>query len=104
MEVSPDITAGLIWALRDFGQARRIDSFGEIKSSVVLVPEYAAVPGLTDDYVGQFIVVAERWGWIGSLPSDLAAWWVRREAPALAERWVLFVLPETFGLDDLEIR
>jgi hypothetical protein len=104
MEVSPDITPGLIWALRDFGQAKVMDRFGEVSSSVVLVPEYAAVPGLTDDFVGQVIVVAERWGWIGALPADLATWWIRRAAPALGERWLLFVQPEAFGLEDLELR
>ncbi len=104
MEISPDVTPGLIWALRDFSQATLLDRFGDVRSSVVLAPEYAAVPGLTDDYVGQVMVVAERWGWIGALPADLAAWWVRRDAPALGERWLLFVKPEAFGLEDLELQ
>jgi hypothetical protein len=56
---------------------------------------------LTEEYAAQIIVIAERWGWTGGLPSDMISWWIRRDAPALAERWLLFVNPETFGLDDL---
>jgi hypothetical protein len=100
-QVGQDITSGLAWALRDFGAATRLDAFERADASVVLVPEYAAVPGLTDEYVAQIIVIGERWGWTGALPSDMIDWWIHREAPALGERWLLFVNPEAFGLDDL---
>jgi hypothetical protein len=100
-EVGQDVTPGLAWALRDFGAVTRLDAFERAKASVVLVPEYAAVPGLTDEYVAQIVVISERWGWTGALPADMIAWWIHREAPALGERWLLFVDPEDFGLDDL---
>jgi hypothetical protein len=101
LEVGPEITPGLAWALRDFDEARRLEAYDRVGAPVVLVPEYAAIPGLTDEYAAQIIVIAERWGWTGALPPDMIAWWIRRDAPALAERWLLFVDPGTFGLDDL---
>jgi len=104
MEVSSEATPGLMWALKDFGRAFLSDPFRDVSASVVLMPEYASVPGLTDDYVGQVVTVSERWGWTGALPRDLAAWYVRREAPAVGERWLLFVKPAAFGLEDLELQ
>jgi len=104
MEVSSEATPGLMWALKDFGRAFLSDPFRDVSASVVLMPEYASVPGLTDDYVGQVVTVSERWGWTGALPRDLAAWYVRREAPAVGERWLLFVKPAAFGLEDLGLQ
>lgn len=100
-EVGQDVTPGLAWALRDFGEATRLGLMDRASASVVLVPEYAALSGLTDQYVAQIIVISERWGWTGALPSDMIAWWIHGEAPALGERWLLFVDPEAFGLEDI---
>jgi hypothetical protein len=101
IEVGQEITPGLAWAMRDFDGARRLQPYERVSAPVVLVPEYAAVPGLTETYVGQVMIIGERWGWTGALPSDMISWWISRDAPALGERWLLFVNPEAFGLEDL---
>jgi hypothetical protein len=100
MEVSPDITASLVWALRDYRNVRFADPLQEVEAPVVLVPEYGGLSGFTDAYVGQVMTVSERWGWNGPMPPNLISWWMRRDAPVLQERWLLFAIPDSFGLQE----
>ncbi|HEY70508.1 MAG TPA: hypothetical protein G4O08_08000 [Anaerolineae bacterium] len=100
LEVSPDITPGLAWALRDFSQARLADPLLEVQAPIVLMPEYGGLSGLANTYTGQVISISERWGWNGSIPRYLVDWLIYRDAPALQERWLLFALSDNFDLSE----
>jgi 4-amino-4-deoxy-L-arabinose transferase-like glycosyltransferase len=100
MEVSPDVTPGIAWALRDFSHARLANPLLVVQAPVVLMPEYGGLSGITDAYTGQVIGVSERWGWTGSMPRRLMTWLLDRDAPALQERWLLFAMSDIFNLAD----
>jgi uncharacterized membrane protein YuzA (DUF378 family) len=94
LEVSPDVTPGIAWALRDFSQARLADPLLVVQAPIVLMPEYGGLSGLTNAYTGQVISVSERWGWSGPMPRYLLNWLIFRDAPALQERWLLFAMSD----------
>jgi hypothetical protein len=84
-------TPSLAWALRGF-PAYVPDTTGPGRAPLALIqPEMIPLAPLPAKYLGQSISLGHVWGWEGSLPPDLVRWWLRGEAPLVAENWVLYV-------------
>jgi hypothetical protein len=89
----------LAWALRRFPPAPS----GEVAepAAVVLAPADADLTGLRADYIGQQVIVSERWAWDGILPPDTITWWAHREGPAQQDVWLLLVRVDVATLGGL---
>jgi hypothetical protein len=89
----------LVWALRQFPPA----DTGETAEppEVVLAPAEADLSTLRADYIGQQIIVSERWGWDGTLPPDPVTWWAHHEGPAVQDVWLLLVRVDVATLGGL---
>lgn len=93
----------LAWALREFKLASTQGATAEFAPPVVLMRERAQEqlqPAISSEYLGQEKVIAASWGWMGILPPQPISWWIGREAPTEAERWLLFVRADIAGLGE----
>jgi hypothetical protein len=92
-------TPSLAWTLRQFPSAPT----GELAepAEVVVAPADADLTDLRADYIGQQVIVSERWAWDGILPPDTITWWAHREGPALQDVWLLLVRVDVATLGGL---
>lgn len=87
----------LAWYLRDFTRANP----AQAAPALILMPESSPGAQVGGDYLGQTLTIIERPGWAAALPSDPIRWWLRREAPRHAERWLLLVRADIASLGTL---
>jgi hypothetical protein len=83
--------AVLAWALRTFPVYVAQEATGGQAPPVVLQPEEIPLPRLPAQYLGQGVTLEHAWGWEGPWPPDFLRWWLRRSAPLVSQRWVLYV-------------
>lgn len=86
-----DAPAVLAWTLRGFPVYAPEEVGPGRAPPVVLQPEGVPLPRLPAQYLGQGVTVEQAWGWEGPWPPDFFRWWLRRSAPLVSERWVLYV-------------
>ncbi len=79
----------LAWLLRDFPATRQ--AAGAQQPAVVIMRPEARNPALGADYVGQTVVLGDRWDWERPIPPEALAWWVTRQAPTVGDSWLLLV-------------
>jgi hypothetical protein len=96
VEMADPATPALAWALREYPAADPTGPEGQ--PPVLLMAEASAAARPPSAYLGQSVVISERWGWTGWWPPDLFRWWIDREAPTVPERWVMFVRPDVAGI------
>lgn len=89
----------LAWLLRDFASAGSIASAEQ--PGVILMRPQAENPALGADYVGQTVVLGDKWGWEGPIPPGALAWWVTRQAPTVGDNWLLLVRADLASFGDL---
>jgi hypothetical protein len=93
IEISDRPSPALAWATRDYPAYE-----GSGKPAIILVREGAPLPG---EYLGQSVTISEGWSWNGGLPPNLMSWLVIRDAPTVADRWVLLVRKDIAGVEEL---
>jgi hypothetical protein len=91
---------GLSWIIRDF---EPFSQSNPEPAPIILAPELLEGPFLRAEYLGQTLSLSERWGWDGSLPPDLMAWYIFREAPVIEQRWILYARADIAGLGELPV-
>jgi hypothetical protein len=91
------------WRLREFPSSSSFSPEQVQQPPVVLALE-GSTPPLASEYMGQSITVAERWNWLGVLPTDPVTWMVLRQTPTFPERWLLLMRTDiaTLGQTDRE--
>jgi hypothetical protein len=92
-------TPSLAWSLRRFPLAPTGEAAQP--AEVVLAPADADLTDLRADYIGQQVIVSERWAWDGVLPPDPVTWWAHREGPASQDVWLLLVRVDVATLGGL---
>lgn len=97
--VEDSVSPALAWLLRDFPAARQIA--GPEQPAVILMRPKAQNPALGADYVGQTVVLGDKWGWEGPIPPGVLAWWVTRQAPTVGENWLLLVRADLASFGEL---
>ena len=98
-----DAPAVLAWALRAFPVYVSPEGAAGQAPPVVLQPEGIPLPRLPAQYLGQGVTLEQAWGWEGPWPPDLLRWWLRRSAPLVSQRWVLYVREDVATLTPPEI-
>jgi hypothetical protein len=85
-----EITPSLAWALRGVPRFSTDDTGLPEVPPLVLRPQAleAALPG---QYLGQTMILSERWDFRGPVPPDLGGWLWRRRIPVSPSAWVLYV-------------
>jgi hypothetical protein len=70
------------WAVRDFNNARFVNSYDEVDSAPVILAlaqtDADRAPALAAAYLGQEFTIERRWALSNLLPSDIMAWWTQR--------------------------
>jgi hypothetical protein len=89
----------LAWVLREFPAAHQ--GAGAEQPAVIVMRPQAQSPSLGADYVGQTVMLGERWGWDSPLPPGPLAWWVTRLAPTVGDSWLLLVRADLASFGDL---
>ena len=98
-----DAPAVLAWALRAFPVYVQEEGPAGQAPPVVLQPEGIPLPRLPAQYMGQGVTLEQAWGWEGPWPPDFLRWWLRRSAPLVYQRWVLYVREDVATLTPPEI-
>ncbi|HSB89612.1 MAG TPA: hypothetical protein VLD63_06255 [Anaerolineales bacterium] len=95
-------TPSLAWALRGF-PAYVPDETGPGRAPLALIQrEVIPLAPLPAKYLGQSMSLGHAWGWGGSWPPDLVRWWLRGDAPLIADSWVLYVREDVATLSPTE--
>lgn len=104
LEVQGDLSPSLAWTLRTFEKTSGVPAFGTEAAPVILAVEGDDSVSLPADYVGQSLGIAEKRGWESALPPDIFRWLIKRDAPVLIDRWVMWVRADiaSFGEIGLE--
>jgi hypothetical protein len=97
VQVQGQASPALAWGLREHQKA--VDPLGDSPPPVILAPEQAS-PELPADYLGQAFALSKTWGWQAALPPRLLGWWLDRQAPVQAERWILYVRTDVAELGE----
>ena len=96
VEFQGEVPAGLAWALRAYPEAETADPASA--PEIVLAPAGSDPTGLRADYLGQEILIGERWGWTGVLPPDPVTWFILRQSVTLPDHWLLLVREDIASL------
>jgi hypothetical protein len=92
----------LLWALRHFPRFTTSDSAIAVSPPVILLRQTGLEPQLRADYLGQTVVLGERWDFTGAVPPQALRWWWHRQVPVIEDPWLLLVRADIATLGESE--
>lgn len=103
IEVEPlDLPASLAWALRAVPRFSSRDSGPPEAPPLVLRRQALEQVSLPGEYLGQTLILGERWDFTGPIPSDFGGWLYQRRIPLNPSTWVLYVRSDLATLGEAE--